>query len=76
MIRVGLYTIEINDDSITSDLSDFMPWEMAYALETLIITHYIAGIDVTSNAYQEGILNAVNSLQNNLKSCIIKNNRK
>jgi len=68
MIKIGLYNIEINRDrSINSDLSDFMPWEMAYSLETMILTHFLNGIDVTSNEYQQGILDAVNSLKNNLK---------
>jgi len=68
MIEVGLYNIVINNDNtITSDLSDFMPWEMAYAFESFILTHVLNGIDVTSNEYQQGILDAVNSLKNNLE---------
>lgn len=67
MLNVGLYNIKIEDGSIDSDLSDFMPWEFAYSLEIMIITHYQEGIDVASNAYQEGILTAVNAIKNNLK---------
>lgn len=71
MIKIGLYNITITDNDkvkyIDSDLSDFMPWEMAYSLETMILTHSLNGIDVTSNEYQQGILDAVNSLKNNLK---------
>lgn len=68
MINVGLYNIIIEDGRIDSDLSDFMPWEMAYALEAMIITHFDEGIDVTSDKYQQGILNAVNTLKNNLNN--------
>lgn len=69
MTSVGLYNIKIDvvHETITSDLSDFMPWELAYAFEEMILTHWQQGIDVSDNAYQQGILDAVNSIKNNLK---------
>ncbi len=67
MLNVGLYNIKIEDGSIDSDLSDYIQWEYADSLESMILTHHVSGIDVTSNEYQNGILVAVNSIKNNLK---------
>jgi len=70
MLSIGCYNIKINEvnETIDSDLSNFMPWETAYAFETMILSHFLTGIDVTSNEYQGGILDAVNTLKNNLKT--------
>ncbi len=73
MIKIGLYNITIDTCEvdlnciIDSDLSDFMPWEYADSMESMILSHYVSGIDVSSNAYQDGILVAVNAIKNNIK---------
>jgi len=65
-------TIELADlgGSITSDLKeDKRPTRLNAALdaiESLILAHAIAGIDVESPAYLEGIESAVDAVSNNL----------
>jgi hypothetical protein len=75
-IELPIYgiTLELNGDgggSISSDLNDEVDgeneWEASVdALESLILAHACAGIDVTAPAYIEGIQTAVEAITNNL----------
>ncbi len=66
MLKIDPFGIEINDESfINSDLSDFMSWERAEAMEMMILGQYIAGIDISSKEYALGLHKAVDMINRN-----------
>ena len=67
VIKLGVHGIEINlgfsgGDNIISDLND----SAFDGMESLILAHACAGIDVESPAYLEGIEVAVEAIGNSL----------
>jgi hypothetical protein len=71
-MELGVYGIVIVDGTITSDLKvgDIPGHEEFDAamdgIESIILAHHEAGIDVSSPAYLEGIETAVQACANNL----------
>ena len=68
-IKLPCYGIVLNltgdgGGTITSNLEDY---EAEDAIESIILGHAIAGVDVESNAYIEGIETAVQAIGNNLE---------
>ncbi|CAM3843101.1 hypothetical protein VRRI112168_02830 [Vreelandella rituensis] len=73
LIELHCFGIKIQNNAITSDLHEaHLPdaseaYEAAMdAIESLVLAHHCAGIDVTDPAYLEGIETAVESLANNI----------
>ena len=69
VIELGVFGLTIKGNSITSDLheSDETEIEKAYfdAIESMVLAHHVAGINITTPAYKEGIEVAVESFYNN-----------
>jgi len=55
----------LNDDAWTGDAIDCSIINKMDALESMILAHAIAGIDIESHAYIEGIETAVEACLNN-----------
>lgn len=69
-IELRCFGITIQNNGITSDLhekgaSDEYDAAMD-AIESIVLAHHCAGIDVTTPAYLEGIETAVEAIANNI----------
>ena len=68
LIDTGVYGIKVQlngkTGSITSDLGNHVAFG---GLESLVLGHACAGIDITSSAYLEGIETAVDAIVNQLR---------
>ncbi len=66
-IRLPIYNIVIKGNSITSDLTEagLPTYEAAMnTIESMILAHHCAGVDVTAKEYVEGIQTAVDAVVN------------
>ncbi len=68
MIEVGGYALEVEEGAITSDL--FYDGTGKYceglrdAIESLVLAHHMAGVDIADPGYKEGLATAVESAAN------------
>jgi hypothetical protein len=73
-ITLPVYGITIDGSTITSNLKDGDPADYGDdeylaavdAIESIVLAHHLAGIDVTSPAYVNGITAAVEGINNNV----------
>lgn len=69
-INCGLYDGE--SGAITSDIErdcEGIPGAFVDGLESLILAHFCAGVDVTTSEYCEGIVTALNAMGANMDDC-------
>ena len=66
ILKLPVFGIVIDDGVLISDLHD--PYDSSeaaaafYAVESLILAHHLAGVDVTTPAYLEGIEDAMDDV--------------